>query len=125
MSGMTPESDSLMTIRKSHYQIIAHPYVLLALIQFFSFGIFSWHLGVYHDDWAIIELLARGNNFLATLRVLAQTTSYWARPMGMPVYAFIYTLNGMHYWAYPVLVQILQTAEGILLGLAPFLVESC
>ncbi|MBI5245073.1 MAG: hypothetical protein HY922_15525 [Elusimicrobia bacterium] len=92
------------------------PLLVLALLELVSFWPNSSSMGLYADDWHIIQPCVRSpDQSLAGVMEafrkagIASTGMSWnLRPMALLYYPFVYWIGGMDFWKYQVVFRILE-----------------
>jgi len=89
------------------------PFLILALVEFFSFGVFAPRLGFYHDDWANLERLSNAGSLWGGIRYYAGLIL--ERPVESLQYPLLFALGGMNPLPYQLFYIAAETLQGWLL----------
>jgi hypothetical protein len=80
-----------------------------------AYGIFSFQLGFYLDDWVFLEAAARGRGLWGSAQALARGCLLWTRPLEIGQFALLYAFGGHQPAFAHVLIALLAAAEAVLL----------
>ncbi len=91
------------------------PYLLLAGIELFCFGVFTPQLGFYHDDWTNLERLVNAGGLWGGIQFYSHLVL--ERPVASLQYPLLFALGGLHPLPYQLFFLAAEILEGWLLFL--------
>ncbi len=87
---------------------------VLLLAETLAYGVFAPSLGFYHDDWFLLETVSRSQGLLGAVKALAETGTFWSRPLLLVYFPLCLTLGGMNPFFYHVLMLSIDVLQGLL-----------